>query len=71
MLSHADLMSAAASLCEQLSLARGSALRGDYATAEVFYQGVAAQITRCVGHCRAQAWSRALFLPSCWLRLTA
>ena len=55
-------MSAAASLCEQLSLARGSALRGDYATAEVFYQGVAAQITRCVGHCRVQAWSRASLL---------
>jgi hypothetical protein len=45
-------MSASASLCEQLSLARGSALRGDYATAEVFYQGVAAQITRCVRHYR-------------------
>ena len=39
-----------AALCEQLSLARSSALRGDYATAEVFYQGVAAQITRCVGY---------------------
>ena len=48
MLSPAHLMSAA--LCEQLSLARSSALRGDYATAEVFYQGVAAQITRCVGY---------------------
>ncbi len=41
-------MSACEALCEQLSVARESALQGEYATASVYYEGVSAQITRCV-----------------------